>query len=257
MDCQDARLDLLAHQQGRLQLDRHEAVTAHLETCADCAHVDAAEQELTRVLERRLPQHPASVALKRRLAAQWATEGVSPRSRWAWTWRRAVVPALAAALLVVVAVPFLVGRAQTPLIVAEAINDHLRVVQAQRPLEVESGGIHQVKPWFVGRLDFAPEVAGVDDPEFPLQGGALGYFVDRKAGVLVYRRRLHPITLFVFRNEGLPWPGGEPGAGRLSTHSDRGFNVVLWRRGDLGYALVSDVDARELAAFAGRLAASP
>jgi anti-sigma factor RsiW len=25
-----------------------------------------------------------------------------------------------------------------------------------------------------------------------------------------------------------------------------GFNVILWRRGELGYALVSDVDATEL-----------
>jgi anti-sigma factor RsiW len=250
MDCQDARLDLLAHQQGRLPLERHEAVTAHLDTCADCAHADAAEQELTRALEQRLPQHPASVALKRRLAARWERHA---RARQGWPWRRLLVPALVAALLVAVALPLLTRPARPPLMVAEAVNDHLRIVQAQRPLEVESGGIHRVKPWFDGRLDFAPEVAGVDDPEFPLQGGAVGYFVDRRAAVLVYRRRLHPVSLFVFRAEGLPWPG----RAALDAHANRGFNVILWRRGDLGYALVSDVDPRELETLAGRLAASP
>jgi anti-sigma factor RsiW len=35
---------------------------------------------------------------------------------------------------------------------------------------------------------------------------------------------------------------------------DRGFNVILWRAGDLGYALVSDLDARELADLGSRLA---
>jgi anti-sigma factor RsiW len=32
-----------------------------------------------------------------------------------------------------------------------------------------------------------------------------------------------------------------------------GFEVALWREGDLGYALVSDVDRAELASFAARL----
>ncbi len=37
---------------------------------------------------------------------------------------------------------------------------------------------------------------------------------------------------------------------------DRGFNVVLWRYGDQGCALVSDVDAAELTQLAVRLAAA-
>ena len=41
-------------------------------------------------------------------------------------------------------------------LVTEAVNDHLRVLYAEHPVEIESGGIHQVKPWFSGRLDFAP-----------------------------------------------------------------------------------------------------
>ena len=32
-------------------------------------------------------------------------------------------------------------------VVAEAINDHLRVLYSEHPVEIESGGIHQVKPW--------------------------------------------------------------------------------------------------------------
>ena len=44
-------------------------------------------------------------------------------------------------------------------LVAEAVNDHLRVLTSQHPLDIESGDVHQVKPWFEGRLDFAPVVA--------------------------------------------------------------------------------------------------
>jgi anti-sigma factor RsiW len=35
---------------------------------------------------------------------------------------------------------------------------------------------------------------------------------------------------------------------------DRGFATLIWRRGDLGYALVSDVDPADLAALASKLA---
>ena len=54
-----------------------------------------------------------------------------------------------------------------------AVNDHLRVLASQHPLDIESGGIHQVKPWFEGRLDFAPVVSFLGDEEFPLRGGAV------------------------------------------------------------------------------------
>jgi phosphoglycolate phosphatase-like HAD superfamily hydrolase len=139
----------------------------------------------------------------------------------------------------------------------EAVNDHVRLLQSQRPLEVESGGIHQVIPWFSGKLDFAPGIRFAGDAEFPLRGGAVGYFVDRKAAALVYGRRLHSISLFVFKGDGLPWPSaGLETAGRAEVYrtAARGFNVLLWRDGELGYALVSDVSAGDLMLLASKLA---
>src|SRR5260370_41320340 len=127
----------------------------------------------------------------------------------------------------------------------DAVNEHLRVVYSAHPVEIESGGIHQVKPWFTGRLDFAPRVAFTGDDEFPLVGGSVGYFRDRKAAVFVFKHKLHTISLFVFREEGLAWPTKKQvPIGRLSAdiQSDRGFSVILWRDGDLGYCLVSDVN---------------
>ena len=139
---------------------------------------------------------------------------------------------------------------------AEAVNDHLRVLASQHPLDIESSDVHQVKPWFEGRLDFAPRVAFEGDAEFPLKGGAVGYFRDRKAAVFMYTRRLHPITLLVFRADGLTWPTRAPAPGgstEVHRTADRGFNVIMWRTPELGYALISDVDARDLNALATRI----
>jgi anti-sigma factor RsiW len=124
-------------------------------------------------------------------------------------------------------------------------------------VEIESGGIHQVKPWFTGRLDFAPRVAFAGDDQFTLVGGSVGYFRDRKAAVFVFKVRLHTISLFVFRAEGLPWPtrGLETvGPLKVDASESRGFNVLLWRDGELGYCLVSDVNRSDLDTLAARIA---
>ncbi len=261
MNCQDVRPHLLDYQRGRLDPPLSEEVRAHLVGCAACARTEAAEQALTDLLEHRLPQHVASLALKRRLAVQWPTLS-QPRPSWWSRWGRSFAPAFAAALVLLVALPLYYQRAiisegrGTGVMVAEAVNDHLRILSSQHPLDVQSGGMHQVKPWFEGRLDFAPVVAFTGDEEFPLKGGAIGYFLDRKAAVFVFQRRLHAITLLVFRAEGLPWParGLQPmGSAQTYTAVARGFNVVLWRADELGYALISDLDAPELTQLAVKL----
>lgn len=265
MDCREAGDRLMDFQRGRLRPRVREEVRAHLDTCPACSRLEREEQALTDVLERRLPQHPAPLALKRRLAAQWPAASEPARSWWR-RWRPFFAPALAAAIVLLVAVPLVVERAavrrtdETTDMVREAVNDYLRLLTSQHPLEIESGGIHQVKPWFEGRLDFAPVVSFEGDQEFPLRGGAVGYFLNRKAATFVYSRRLHTISLFVFRAEGLPWPArGLQSLGKVQAFvtTARGFNVVLWQAGGMGYALVSDLDARELLDLGKKLAGGP
>ena len=105
-----------------------------------------------------------------------------------------------------------------------------------------------MRPWLTSRLDFAPVIPFAGDSEFPLLGGAVDYFLDHRAAIAVYGRRLHTITLVVALPNNLPWP-----ARALAATSARGFNVRIWRSGELGYALISDVDPAELARLAARL----
>ena len=260
MTCEEARDQLLDAQRARLAPETRAALRTHLQTCAACAHEEAAEALLSEVLESRLPQHAAPVALKRRLAAEWAgapAAASSPSRRWG----RYLIPAAAvAATVLLIVVPLTYQPAAeraSARMVTEAVNDHLRILSSQPPLDIESGGIHQVKPWFEGRLDFAPVVRFDGDQDFPLRGGAVGYYLDRKAAVFVFNRRRHTISLFVFRADGLPWPTRglrRVGGVDAQVTTSRGFNSVLWRDGELGYALVSDVDPVELGRLAERLA---
>jgi anti-sigma factor RsiW len=257
--CAEARERLLDAQRDRLAPEARAALHAHLQTCAACAHEEAAEALLSDALESRLHQHGAPAGLKRRLAAEWPAAPAAAPDRGR-RWGRYLVPAAAVAALLLIVLPLAYQRTAeraASRMVAEAVNDHLRILSSQHPLDIESGGIHQVKPWFEGRLDFAPVVRFDGDQDFPLRGGAVGYYLDRKAAVFVFGRRLHTISLFVFRADGLPWPTWglqRVGGGQARVVTTRGFTSVLWRDGELGYALVSDVDPAELTRLAERLA---
>jgi len=253
MDCREARTHLIARRRGTIEDPSRTALETHLADCEACRHEDAADAKLSAILDARLPRRRAPASLRRSLEARWDPPTVPRAARLA---RGLVTMTAGAALAVLVLFAWRSRTAGDPML-TEAVNDHLRVLYSEYPVEVQSGGIHQVKPWFEGRVDFAPVVPFAGDDDFPLQGGSVAYFLDRKAAAFVFKRRLHLITLFVFRAEGMPWP--EVATVRVgdwhgALESSRGFHALLWRRGDLGYALVSDVDPKDLETLAGRVA---
>ncbi|HEY8089096.1 MAG TPA: zf-HC2 domain-containing protein [Polyangiaceae bacterium] len=253
MDCREARTHLVDRRRGTIDVASGVELDAHLAGCDACRHEEAADAKLSDILEERLPRLRAPASLRRSLEARWDRPSAPRVPRVA---RSLATMAAGAALAVLVLLAWRSRSPHDPML-TEAVNDHLRVLYSEHPVEVQSGGIHQVKPWFEGRLDFAPVVPFAGDEDFPLQGGAVAYFLDRKAATFVYKRRLHLITLFVFRAEGMPWPAIETlsvGDARGTMGSSRGFHALLWRKGDLGYALVSDVDPKELETLAGKVA---
>ena len=256
MDCTEARSLLLDARRDRLDSARRRSLEEHLAGCAGCRNEDAADRALSTALEERLPRLRAPAALRASLDARWAP----PRRTAAPGWLRTAGSMAAGAAIAAAALFAVQGRRSARMdesMVTEAVNDHLRVLYSQHPLEVESGGIHQVKPWFEGRVDFAPALTFAGDEDFPLQGGSVSYFLDRKAATFVFKRRLHLITLLVFPAEGLHWPSYPTrtiGPARGTVETSRGFHVILWTEGDLGYALVSDLGEPELQTLANRIA---
>jgi anti-sigma factor RsiW len=255
-DCTAARAELLDAIRGRLAEPALSRFKAHLSTCAECNDIYERERAIEQALAER-PQFQLPEGLRNKLTAQLTPKQLtrSQPKRRLGRLAAVVLPSLAAALCA--GLLLLAHFAPDQRLMEEAVNDHLRVLYAEHPIEIASGGIHQVKPWFAGRLDFAPVLSFSGDDEFPLEGGAIGLFVDRKAATFLFKHRLHSASLFVFRSEGLHWPlRADASAGALPASSAglRGFNVLLWREGDLGYALVSDMDRSALERLAAKVA---
>lgn len=116
---------------------------------------------------------------------------------------------------------------------AELVGVHVRALQSGRIVEVPSSDRHTVKPWFQGRLDFAPPVFDLAADGFTLSGGRIEHVQGRAVATLAYAHKRHVVDLFI-------WPGGAAAAPVVSLR--RGFTLVQWDDGAMQYGLVSDMD---------------
>ncbi len=102
---------------------------------------------------------------------------------------------------------------------------------------------HTVKPWFAGKLDFAPAVVDLSSEGFPLVGGRLDYLEHRSVAALAYRRRQHVINLFI-------WPSAQEAAGAaVQSATNPGYQIAHWNEAGSTYWAVSDLNDRELHQF--------
>jgi anti-sigma factor RsiW len=165
--------------------------------------------------------------------------------RWGSPFRLHASYAAAALALVAVFGMLLIRRAPDQGIAQQVIAGHIRSLMAAHLTDVPSSDQHTVKPWFNGRLDYAPAVRDLAASGYPLVGGRLDYIAGRPVAALVYAHRLHRINVFL-------WPAHAADSG-LHALAMNGYNVVNWNRAGMTYWAVSDLNSHDLTTFAGQL----
>lgn len=244
MACELSRTVLHGYLDGELDAARAAEFERHLESCRDCTAALDAQEALRSAISRGGLYARAPGSLLQRINAEMGVgqEEVSPPRRRVWTWLATAAAAAVLALAVWTLAPRFLHPSGDELLAAAALDAHLRSLQPGHLTDVSSSDQHTVKPWFDGKLDFAPPVRDLAAEGFPLVGGRLDIVKGKTVPAIVYGRRKHYISVFI-------WPAGGLASGSRSG-SVRGYQWTYWQSRGMDFCAVTDASADDLAALA-------
>jgi len=249
VSCELTRSVLHGYLDGELDAARAAEFERHLLSCPQCVAELEAQETLRSKLQSAGLRERAPEKLRRNLQAALSGTAepakvvtpIRPRSSIRPTWWLTL--AAAAVFVIVLGSRLLPNLTQGGgnEMTAAIVDAHLRSLQPGHLEDVISTDQHTVKPWFDGRIDFAPPVHDFVPDGFPLQGGRLDIVRGQTVAVLVYGRRKHIINVFV-------WPTKEPDSSPQQG-SQLGYNWIDWRKGGMEFSAISDVSAPDLVAL--------
>lgn len=276
LTCDECRERLAPYIDDELDALDRKAVSAHLAGCPMCSARHERQRALGETLREKLPTFAAPDLLRARIgnalrveasrgsgaAAEPPTGSMADASAAVRSARRWKFAALAASVLFVASTTYGVvatrddgrGGAQRSAILDDAIAhdvlaSHVRSLMPGHLTDVASSNRHNVKPWFNGRLDYSPPVYDLSEAGFPLVGGRVDYVGNRAVAVLVYQRRQHLISVYV-------WPSawdidGAAGAAKRTPELTRqGYHMLSWTSNGMTRWAISDLDEEELGELA-------
>ena len=234
MTCATARPLLGALLDGELAAGQELSLREHLESCGECSTELAGLERLREQLRTPELRYAAPDSLRRKVV------GALPARRaeyWKW-----IAIAACVALAISVSANLVLSRGyptQGEKIAREVLSSHARSTIDSHLMDVLSSDRHTVKPWFSGKLDFAPDVKDFAEQGFPLAGGRVDYVADRAVAVLVFHRAQHVINLFT-------WPVAD---GVAAEAAQRGYRTICWTKDGMAYCAASDLGTAELHQF--------
>jgi anti-sigma factor RsiW len=163
------------------------------------------------------------------------------------------IAAGAVALMLATGIALLMHRPNSAgtIMVDELVASHVRAQLSGHDIDVVSSDQHTVKPWFNGRIDYAPPVEDLADEGFALTGGRLDYIGHHRVAVLVYRYRKHIIDVYVMPETAAAAAGRAASAGLTSD----GYALANWRDQGMSWWAVSDAEPSVLQRLREALAA--
>jgi anti-sigma factor (TIGR02949 family) len=241
LSCDLAQTHLHAYLDGELDAAGSANFNQHLRSCPVCAAALGEEEILRRGLQQSRLYSRAPAGLKLRIEESLPGPRLQKSAGlgllW-WRWLAVSVALLLAAFLGWRQFSTSNRQVYDEIAVTAAVDAHLRSLQPGHLVDVQSTDQHTVKPWFDGKLDFAPPVRDFASEEFPLVGGRLDVIEGRTVAALVYGRRKHFINVFVQKSgRNASWNG---------SGETQGYHWSGWNKDGFTFCAVSDVSQTDL-----------
>ena len=250
MTCDDSPSFLHAYLDGELDAPRAAEFGRHLEGCSTCAHALQALESVRSSIRGAQLREPLPAGfekrIRRKLDEASSPAPVSLQGFQSWRWLAA-----AAVLLLIAGASWKFaqkthGRTEVSVTEADAaaselVDAHIRALQPGHLTDVTSTDQHTVKPWFDGKIAFAPPVTDFAAQDFPLVGGRLDVFQGRTVAALVYGRRKHFVSVFI-------WPDATQDVEQY-VGAMNGYQWISWKQNGLRFCAVADTSRDDLVAL--------
>jgi len=245
MNCEEIEALKHAYADRELDLVRATEIEHHLSDCRACSQAYENIRALSSALKSSDLYFKAPAHLRRRIRASLPNGARSSSTKpfGGWQWLKWGIPVAGTALIAVLLATALIRPSADERLAQEATASHLRSLMANHLTDVASSDQHTVKPWFAGKVDFAPPVKDLAAQGFPLVGGRLDYLQDRPVAALVYQRNQHKINLFI-------WPATRSANTTEKSAVRRGCNLIHWNESGMTFWAVSDLNPTGLREFA-------
>jgi anti-sigma factor RsiW len=240
--CADFKPSLQVYVDRELDGVDREMVERHLVECPTCArqvHLQGRFKAAVRAHLRR-PALPAG--FEQRMRQSLTVRPIAPR-RWPWLSYPRLVPALAAAA-VLVGVTGTIRQTQS-----RVLEQAQRSYHAEMPMDITGSDCGSIASWFRGRVDF-PVHAPPLGAGTACQGGRLVNVGERPAAYLIYRGPAgHRLALLVFDPQGQPLEAPQHrliNGREVYVESGPGISTAAYRDRGLGYVVTADLDEEAL-----------
>ena len=244
MTCQELDQILYPYLDGEFETEERLDVEAHLTQCATCTqrvHEEARmQQSLRRAARQAVETTRAPDALRARLQTGMRQEQRRVQQQG---WLRA-----SAAALVVLAAggSWLAFQPEQH---RRFMDDAARRHAKKLPVEIAGDSHEVVEAWLDGKFDHRVQVPKL--PGSTLSGARISNVTDRPAAYISYERNAEGqgaparrIGLFVFDDARREVEA--PTLPAVQVGSSLGYNVAMWRDGEIVYELVSDLNEADI-----------
>jgi anti-sigma factor (TIGR02949 family) len=251
-DCADIEKLLYPYLDGELDVKQNLDVEEHILGCQKCCDLLNEEKRFLSVVKNGCLQEEGPPALKAKIE-RMLHKKERPFFRFFSNhpFKMAFASALAGILIFLLFGKLLdLGINRTPPFVRASFENHLKYLNGNLPLEIESHDPQAVAAWFKKRIDFMPSLPVTKDDTIVLLGGRLGEFKGANVALISYKIEKSPVTMFIIK--------GNPAAcvdssdftflkgRRFNFSRQHGLNAISWTDDGNNFALISSYPSQNI-----------
>jgi anti-sigma factor RsiW len=244
-DCADIQQLLYPYLDGELDVKQNLDVEAHILDCQECCDLLNKEKRFLSVIKNGYLQEEGPPALKTKIERKLCNKQ-RPFSRIFSNhpFKAAFAAAVGGVLIFLLSAKLIdLGINRTPPFVRASVENHLKYINGNLPLEIESHDPQVVAAWFKKRVDFMPHLPELKDDMIVLIGGRLDRFQGENVALVSYRIDKSPVSMFIIKGNPTAYVESKDFAfmkGRRFNFSQKqGLNAIAWIDDGNHFTLIS------------------